>query len=521
MMGLQSLLAETEAAATADPLAPKSPMFPARAKRVIFLFMHGGPSSIDTFDPKPYLDANDGKPLPIKQPLTFAAGKTGGLMKSPWKFKNCGQSGCPSAICSPKIRECADDLCVVRSMVGEGVDHGAALLQTFTGTFTFTRPSMGSWVLYGLGTENRNLPGYITIKPALSHGGAKNWSSGFLPGSVQGTAIGHAGMQVAEIQKEPIEYLVNQGLNREQQRYELDMIQAINRKHQELVEIDDDLETRIQSFEMGFRMQAEAQKVFDVSGESEATKKLYGLDDPKTADFGWQCSARPPPGRSRCALHPVHPQLQVGSAYRPLSSSTTRTRPKSISPSPACLKDLKARGLLKDTLVSLVRRVRPHADFRKRQWPRSQSLRLHGLDGGRRREARLCLRRDRRVRLSCGRESHAPARPSRHNPGSHRPRSPEADLSLLRPRLPVDRYRRSRPRGHLCLDRQLQQDRSPVFPNLGPEQGLTVSYQRPPAVCRWLFAMEVTPFGGGPATVTLNPGSGQIVQADGQTSQAA
>ncbi len=128
-------------------------MFPARAKRVIFLFMHGGPSSIDTFDPKPYLDANDGKPLPIKQPLTFAAGKTGGLMKSPWKFKNCGQSGLPISDLFPDIRECADDLCVVRSMVGEGVDHGAALLQTFTGTFTFTRPSMGSWVLYGLGTR--------------------------------------------------------------------------------------------------------------------------------------------------------------------------------------------------------------------------------------------------------------------------------------------------------------------------------------------------------------------------------
>ena len=135
-MGLQSLLADiARAAPSDDPLVPKSPMFPARAKRVIFLFMHGGPSSIDTFDPKPYLDANDGKPLPIKQPLTFAA-KTGGLMKSPWKFKNCGQSGLPISDLFPNIRECADDLCVVRSMVGEGVDHGAALLQTFTGTFT-------------------------------------------------------------------------------------------------------------------------------------------------------------------------------------------------------------------------------------------------------------------------------------------------------------------------------------------------------------------------------------------------
>jgi hypothetical protein len=352
VMGLGSMLSQaaTIDAAPLDPLAPRAPHFPARAKRVIFLFMHGGPSSIDTFDPKPYLDANDGKPLPIKQPLTFAAGKTGGLMKSPWKFKNCGQSGLPISDLFPNIRECADDLCVVRSMVGEGVDHGAALLQTFTGTFTFTRPSMGSWTLYGLGTENRNLPGYITIKPALSHGGAKNWSSGFLPGSVQGTAIGHAGMQVSEIQKEPIEYLINQGLNREQQRYELDMIQAINRKHQELWKLDDELETRIQSFEMAFRMQAEAAKVFDVSGESVETKKLYGLDDPKTADFGWQCLLA-----RRLAEADVR-FIQCTHSYKwdqhsDLFAKHNENAAEVDKPIAGLLKDLKARGLLKDTLV--------------------------------------------------------------------------------------------------------------------------------------------------------------------------
>ncbi len=345
-MGLGSLLAQADT----DPLAPKAPAFPARAKRVIFLFMHGGPSSIDTFDPKPYLIANDGKPLPIKQPLTFAAGKTGALMKSPWAFKQSGECGLPVSDLFPHVRECIDDLCVIRSMVGEGVDHGAALLQTFTGTFTFTRPSMGSWVLYGLGTENRNLPGYITIKPALSHGGAKNWSSGFLPGSVQGTAIGHAGMQVADIQKQPIEYLVNQGMSREQQRYELDMIQAINRKHQELWKLDEDLETRIQSFEMAFRMQAEAQKVFDVSGESDATKKLYGLDDPKTADFGWQCLLA-----RRLAESDVR-FIQCTHSYKwdqhsDLFVKHNENAAEVDKPIAGLLKDLKARGLLKDTLV--------------------------------------------------------------------------------------------------------------------------------------------------------------------------
>src|SRR5713226_459607 len=261
-----------------NPLAPKTPNFPARAKRVIFLFMHGGPSSIDTFDPKPYLDAHDGDPLPIKRPLAFAAGKPGPLMKSPWNFRPGGRSGLPVSDLFPNIRDCSDDLCVIRSVVGEGVDHGAAMLQSFTGTFTFTRPSLGSWSLYGLGTENRNLPGYITIKPALSHGGAKNWSSGFLPGAFQGTAIGNSGLKVEDIQKEPIEYLLSKHLSPDEQRYELEMLQAINRRHKELHKHDPQLETRIQAFEMAFKMQSQAPEAFEVDKESEATKKLYGLD---------------------------------------------------------------------------------------------------------------------------------------------------------------------------------------------------------------------------------------------------
>jgi hypothetical protein len=155
----------------ANPLASRAPHFAPKAKRVIFLFMHGGPSSVDTFDPKPRLDRDDGKPLPIKRPLAFDDSDAGPLMKSPWAFHPGGQSGIPVSDLFPHVRTCVDDLCIVRSMVGEGVDHGAALLQTFTGTSTFTRPSLGSWSVYGLGTENRNLPGYITIKAALSHGG--------------------------------------------------------------------------------------------------------------------------------------------------------------------------------------------------------------------------------------------------------------------------------------------------------------------------------------------------------------
>ncbi|MFN7622144.1 MAG: DUF1501 domain-containing protein, partial [Acidobacteriota bacterium] len=284
-VGLNQSLAQT----SGNPLAPKPPHYAPRAKRVIFLFMHGGPSSMDTFDPKERLVRDHGKPLPFKRPLAFDKSDPGPLMKSPWQFRPGGKSGIPVSDLFPHVRECVDDLCIIRSMVGEGVDHGAALLQTFTGSSTFVRPSMGSWVVYGLGTENQNLPGYITIKPALSHGGAKNWSSAFLPGAFQGTSIGNAGLKVEDIKGEPIEYLLNKHLTPDAQRFELEMLRNINRRHEALRQNDPQLEARIQAFELAFRMQTESPDVFKIDQETEATKKLYGLDDPLTADFGWQC----------------------------------------------------------------------------------------------------------------------------------------------------------------------------------------------------------------------------------------
>ena len=212
-LGLAGLLAErTELyGASANPLAPRAPHFEPKAKRVIFLFMHGGPSSVDILDPKHRLIQDHGKPLPIKRPLAFDRKPPGPLMKPLWEFRPGGESGIPVSDLFPHVRDRADDLCVIRSMVGEGVDHGAALLQTFTGTSTFTRPSMGSWVLYGLGTDNQDLPGYIMIKPTLAHGGSLTWSSAFLPGAYQGTAVGHAGLKVEDVKDEPIEYLIQKG----------------------------------------------------------------------------------------------------------------------------------------------------------------------------------------------------------------------------------------------------------------------------------------------------------------------
>lgn len=171
LIGLAGLLAERGfGAEPSDPMAPKKPHFAPRAKRVIFMFMHGGPSHLDTFDPKPLLTRDHGKPLPFKRPLTFAEGDTGTLLKSPWKFRQYGESGIPVSELFPNVARHVDDLCILRSMVGDSVAHGGAVLQLHTGSNTFTRPSMGSWTIYGLGTENQNLPAYLTLKPGLSHG---------------------------------------------------------------------------------------------------------------------------------------------------------------------------------------------------------------------------------------------------------------------------------------------------------------------------------------------------------------
>ncbi len=336
--------------APVNPLAPKPPHFAPKAKRIIFLFMHGGPSSIDTFDPKPRLDQDNGKPVPFKRGLTFGEDGVRGLMKSPWAFKQYGQSGIPVSELFPNVGTCVDDLCMVRSMVGDGVDHGAALLQLHTGVFSFKRPSMGSWMLYGLGTENQDLPGFITIKPSLGHGGQNNWSSSFLPGQYQGTAIGNSAMKVEEIEKEPVPYLISRGLQGENQRYELDMLQKMNRRYSELNDHDPELEARIGAFELAFRMQVKAPEAFEVEKESEATKKLYGLDNEVTKDFGWQCLLA-----RRLSERGVR-FVQCSHSYKwdqhtELFKLHTKNAAEVDKPIAGLLKDLKARGLLKDTLV--------------------------------------------------------------------------------------------------------------------------------------------------------------------------
>ena len=353
MLGLAGLLAELDLLAATrleNPLAPKQPHFSPRAKRVIFLFMHGGPSHVDTFDPKARLEQDHGKPLPFKRSLTFAEGKVGGLMKSFWQFKQYGESGIPVSELFPRVAAHVDDLCMIHSVVGDGVDHGGAVLQLQTGTINFSRPSMGSWILYGLGTNNQNLPGFITIMPSLYHGGSKHWGSSFLPGVYQGIPIGNDKMEAKELKDEPIEHLRARGLTAGQQRYELEMLQKINRQHSLARESDVKLEARIQAFELAARMQLEAAEVFSVDKESPETRKLYSLDDPVTYDFGWQCLLA-----RRLAERGVR-FVQCSHSYKwDQHSELARLHFKNArevdKPIAGLLTDLKARGLLEDTLV--------------------------------------------------------------------------------------------------------------------------------------------------------------------------
>ena len=355
-LGLHGLLGEEgllSAPRVGNPLVVRKPHFEPKAKRVIFLFMHGGPSHVDSFDPKPRLDLDDGKPLPFKPSLQFADRNVGGLMKSPFAFKQYGESGIPVSDLFPHVGSVVDNLCIVRSMVGDGVDHGAAMLQLHTGTFSFTRPSMGSWVLQGLGTENQNLPGFITIKPTLWHGGGKNWSSSFLPGAYQGTPIGNSFMNVEGIQAEPIEFLSNGRLSSEQQRYELDMLRKMNRLHQNDRAHDANLEARIQALELAFRMQAKAPEALEVEKESQATKKLYGLDNPVTRDFGWQCLlARRLAERGVRFIQCTHSGLEEKwDQHTELAKIHYRSAKEVDKPMAGLITDLKTRGLLDDTLV--------------------------------------------------------------------------------------------------------------------------------------------------------------------------
>ncbi len=350
MIALASLLEEgaraDAAGKPAGPLSPKVPHFAPRTKRVIFLFMHGGPSQVDTFDPKPLLTRDHGKPCPIAKPRVQFA-QTGNLLKSPWEFRKYGQSGIEVSDLFPHVGACVDDLCVVRSLHADNTAHGGALLQLHTGSDTFVRPSMGSWITYGLGTENQNLPGFITICPTLGHGGVQNWSSGFLPAAYQGTPIGNAAVPAKQA---AINYIKNAEIPASLQRMQLDLLKDMNEEQLKHFGVDPQLEGRIGAFELAFRMQTVAPELMDLSTESKITKDLYGIDEKPTDNFGRQCLL------ARRFVEKGVRFVQVSHSYKwdqhgDLRNGHTNNAKEVDKPIAGLLKDLKARGLLQDTLV--------------------------------------------------------------------------------------------------------------------------------------------------------------------------
>jgi Protein of unknown function (DUF1501) len=349
-LGLASILADAgllagEAtiapARAANPLAPKPPHFPPRAKRVIFLFMNGGPSHVDTFDPKPMLEKYQGKPLPI---TTLKTGRKGGgnLMPSPFKARPYGESGVAVTELYPEVGGCIDDICVLRSVYTDNPNHEPGLLMMNSGNMQPIRPSMGSWLTYALGSDNQNLPGFIVLCPGKPVVGPQLWSNSFLPGIYQGTHINNKTIDPKTI----IRDVRNRYLSPPAQRAQLDLLQQMNQLHLEQREHDDQLEARIASLEIAFRMQSEAQEAFDIGKESAAVRKLYG-----DGEFANACLiARRLAERGVRMTQIYYGNGQPWDDHKDIGNHRDHAQ-KSDRPIAALLKDLKSRGLLQDTLV--------------------------------------------------------------------------------------------------------------------------------------------------------------------------
>ncbi len=305
-------------------------------KRVIFLCMKGAPSHIDTFDYKPKLNTDSGKP---------GARAGSKLLGSRWKFKQHGESGQWMSELFPKLATCADDLCFLRGMETEIPAHPQAYLQMHTGSSQFVRPSLGAWTHYGLGSMNDNLPGFITMTPASGLGGAQNYGSAFLPAHHQGTRLGTERRPIAGVDMANLAPI----LERSKQRRELDLLQEFNQSKLTREQHDPQVEGLIESFELGFRMQNEMPKVLDLSLESQTTRNLYGIGDPTTDDFGRKCLL------ARRMVEAGVRFVEINHGDWDHHANIGTKLPASCAsvdkPLRGLLTDLKAKGLLKDTLV--------------------------------------------------------------------------------------------------------------------------------------------------------------------------
>jgi hypothetical protein len=330
-----------QASEAVNPLAPKAPPFPGKAKRVIHFFLNGGASHVDTFDPKPALDKYAGKPLPIENLRTER--KTGAAFPSPFKFQKYGQSGIEVSELFPRIGGCIDDIAVIRSMQANLPNHEPSLMLMNCGDAVMSRPSVGSWVTYGLGTQNQNLPGFISMCP----GGypikeAENWQSGFLPGVYQGTYIDSQHTKIEKL----IEHIRNNYTSLKEQREQLDLLHQLNEEHQQRRQQDGRLEARIQSFELAYRMQIEAADAFDISQEPQSIREMYGSGTHARQTL----IARRLLERGVRFVQLWHGAGQPWDNHDDIQQHAKLAK-EIDQPVAALMQDLKQRGMLDDTLI--------------------------------------------------------------------------------------------------------------------------------------------------------------------------
>lgn len=353
-LAFAGVAAAAQASRRANPLSPMPAHHAPRVRRVIFLFMQGGPSHVDTFDPKPGLDRHDGKMLSFADARAVARTGKGApqkVMRSPWKFAQHGQSGHWVSELFPHVARHADSLCVLRGLHTEGVAHGPATLFLHTGNLNLVRPSLGAWVSYGLGTENENLPAFVTLAPAMANGGPRNWGSGFLPPVYQGTPIGRAGVPAAKLD---FRNLHNGSASQALQRRQLGLLDALNQQQRRGLPQQDELDAVVSSFELAWRMQTKSSGVLDLGQESAETLKLYGIGEGPTDDFGRRCAMA-------CRLAEAGVrfiQVNYGDNSNNPAWDQHSNLPKHADhaaatdkPVAGLLADLARRGLLDDTLV--------------------------------------------------------------------------------------------------------------------------------------------------------------------------
>lgn len=346
-------LCQQTATASSSLFNQRRPMFPAKAKRVIFIFMAGGPSHVDSYDYKPDLIRNHDKDYDFTGVRfgTFGKKSKRKLMKPLWDFKQYGQCGQHVSELFPYTAQMVDDLCFIKSMHTEGVAHGPSTLFLHTGATNLIRPSVGSWITYGLGAENQNLPAFVTLQPSSSKGGPRNYSNAFLPPIYQGTAIGKAAQPASKAKLRNVE---NNSLSLDEQERRFKLLQDLNSLHLAKSPKDDQLDAVVESFELAWRMQMNAPKSFELEGESKATKRLYGIGEKHTDDFGKQCLMARRMAESgvrfiqvNYADESTNPRWDQHSNM-PKHMDHAKATDKPVA---GLLADLKNRGLLDETLV--------------------------------------------------------------------------------------------------------------------------------------------------------------------------